>query len=88
MSTYAESGAVCRLRGDQFVIIDRTGDTNSPEKQAKSVLRKIRSHDWSVMSPNLFVTVTGSIAHRRRGEQAPTLMLRAIIGVEGLAVRW
>jgi len=79
--TYRDLGVACRLRGDQFVIIDRRPSV-APELLAQTLLKRIRRYDWSAISPDLYVTATASIAYRTPGEEAASWILRAIIGVK------
>jgi diguanylate cyclase (GGDEF)-like protein len=73
---------VSRLRGDQFVIVHRGQEPESAEKTATAVVRKLRKHDWTRIALNMFVTATGAIAHWRDGEDATSLILRAVLGVK------
>ncbi|MGV9754999.1 diguanylate cyclase domain-containing protein [Streptomyces tricolor] len=79
----AESAALCRLRGDQYVIVERNVDASSAEKRAGRLVTQIRSHKWSHISRDLHVSATGSIAHWHGVEEdSPSLILRAVLGVK------
>ncbi|MFS8099343.1 GGDEF domain-containing protein [Lentzea alba] len=73
-------GVVCRLRGDQYVIAE-AGVRPDLHLRANQVLAAIRAHDWSTIAPDLHVSVTAASADRGYGEDLPTLILRAIMGV-------
>ncbi|MFC8126253.1 diguanylate cyclase domain-containing protein [Streptomyces sp. NPDC057302] len=79
----AESAALCRLRGDQFVVVERNVDTAVAQERAGKLVQRIRRHTWSHLSRDLHVSATGSIAHWRFPmEDAPSLILRAVLGVK------
>lgn len=84
----AESAALCRLRGDQYVVVERDVDAPSAEKRAGKLVARIRRHKWSHLSRDLHVSATGSIAHWHGvAEDAPSLILRAVLGVKEAKVR-
>ncbi|WP_409055519.1 diguanylate cyclase domain-containing protein [Streptomyces sp. SYP-A7185] len=79
----AESAALCRLRGDQFVVVERNVDRGAAEERAGKLVARIRRHKWSHLSRDLHVSATGSLAHWRfPAEDAPSLILRAVLGVK------
>lgn len=83
-------GAVCRLRGDQFVVAQASAQERDVFPNAIEVARLIRRFDWRTISPDLFVSVAVSAAIRARAdygfspfhEDVPSLILRAILGVK------
>lgn len=81
-------GSVCRLRGDQFVVAQTGFAGLEAESHAVKVAQLIRRHDWSTISPGLFVSVAVSAAIRsarsdgRWYDDVPTVILRAILGVK------
>ncbi|WP_107489284.1 diguanylate cyclase domain-containing protein [Streptomyces sp. cf386] len=84
----AESAALCRLRGDQYVVVERDVDVSSAEKRAGKLVTGIRRHKWSYISRDLHVSATGSIAHWHGvDEDAPSLILRAVLGVKEAKIR-
>ena len=84
----AESAALCRLRGDQYVVVERDVDAPSAEQRAGQLVTRIRRHKWSHISRDLHVSATGSIAHWQGVEEdAPSLILRAVLGVKEAKVR-
>lgn len=79
---YDELGHVRRLRGDQFVIAETVAGNETVATRAREVLQKIRTYDWSNISRDLHVSATASSAYRQPGEDIPSLILRAILGVK------
>lgn len=75
------AGAVCRLRGDQYVVA-QAGEVPNLFWWARQAVGAIRAHDWSTIAPDLHVSVTAAPARWDvHHEDVPTLILRAIMGV-------
>lgn len=77
----------CRLRGDQFIIVNATNCHHVYQHLwaancSRLLLEEIKMHDWTFLARDLHVSVTGAVAHWDRSEDSASLILRAILAVK------
>ncbi|MFF4543556.1 GGDEF domain-containing protein [Streptomyces sp. NPDC001406] len=82
VSGHTALAQVCRLRGDQFVIVQTGTSKDSARESAEKIVQQILRHDWTPISQYLHVSATGAIAHWDMREDSASLILRAVLGVK------
>ncbi len=78
----AGKAGACRLRGDQFIVVNTWPWAEGPMEDLRALIGAIRHQDWTALGENLHVTATGVFVSMQSGEDALDLILRAAMGMK------